>query len=147
LKLNPDPNAGVNPGLFWYPHVRNVTTQTRCDARVAHYDRVIATRPNYHVLVNNTVARVIFEGTRATGVEYIPSAGGNLSTVYASKEVIVTAGAFHTPQILQLSGVGPKKLLESLQIPVISDLPGVGSNLQDQSSLNVEYTCELKLLT
>ena len=69
-----------------------------------------------------------------------------MSTVYASKEVVLAAGALHTPQILQLSGIGPKPLLESLDIPVISDLPGVGSNLQDQASLDAPYNCELFLI-
>lgn len=128
-------------GLFWLPNVRNATTQTRCDARVAHYDRVIGSRPNYHLLTNTTVSKVLFEGETAVGVQYLPSAGGEVSTVYACKEVILAAGAFHTPQILQLSGVGPKKLLDSLQIPVISDLPGVGSNLQDQYSMTMTYNC------
>lgn len=137
-----DPNGGVNPGIFWLPTVLNAENQTRCDARIAHYDRVIATRANYHVLPSNTVAKVLFNETRAIGVEYLPTAGGNLSTVYASKEVILAAGALHTPQILQLSGVGPKALLDSLSIPVVSDLPGVGSNLQDQSTLNVPYNSE-----
>jgi choline dehydrogenase len=90
-----------------------------------------------------TVARVLFRGTTAIGIQYLPSAGGAMSTVYASKEIILAAGALHTPQLLQLSGVGPQAILESLNIPVIYDLPGVGTNLQDQSSLAVPYTCML----
>lgn len=107
---------------------------------------MIVTRPNYHLLVNYTVAKILFKGNKATGVQYLPSAGGNGSTVYASKEIILAAGALHTPQILQLSGVGPKPLLDSLSIPVISDLPGVGSNMQDQASLGVPYNCKLFLV-
>jgi choline dehydrogenase-like flavoprotein len=110
---------------------------------VAHYDRVIAHRPNYHILTDTTVSKVLFHGTTAVGVEYLPSAGGQRSTVLASKEVIVAAGALHTPQLLQLSGIGAKSLLHKLNIPVISDLPGVGSNLQDQTTFNVPYNCEL----
>lgn len=132
-------------GLYWVPTVLNATNQTRCDARIAHYDRVIATRPNYHLLVDYTVAKILFKGTKATGVKYLPTAGGNMSTVYASKEVILAAGALHKPQILQLSGVGPKPLLDSLNIPLISNLPGVGSNVQDQASLAVPYNCKLFL--
>ena len=130
-------------GLYWVPTVLNATNQTRCDARIAHYDRVIATRPNYHLLVDYTVAKILFKGKQAIGVQYLPTAGGNVSTVYASKEVILAAGALHTPQILQLSGVGPKPLLDSLKIPVVSDLPGVGSNMQDQASLEAPYNCKL----
>lgn len=69
-----------------------------------------------------------------------------MSTVYASKEIVLAAGALHTPQILQLSGVGPRPLLDSLSIPVLSDLPGVGSNVQDQASLEVPYNCEFVLV-
>ncbi|KAL6235517.1 hypothetical protein BDW75DRAFT_230244 [Aspergillus navahoensis] len=72
--------------------------------------------------------------TRVVGIEYLPSAGGDIFTAFAAKEVLVAAGALHTPQVLQLSGIGPRDLLEALEIPVISDLLGVGSNLQDQTT-------------
>ncbi|KAI0595135.1 hypothetical protein F4775DRAFT_605413 [Biscogniauxia sp. FL1348] len=134
-----DPNAGTNSGSFYLSTVLDAQNQTRCDARVAHYDRVIGSRPNYHLMTETTVARVLFDGTKAIGVEYLPTAGGSIQTVYASKEVIVAAGALHTPQVLQLSGVGPKSLLNSLNISVVADLPGVGTNLQDQGTLNVPY--------
>lgn len=142
MKRRKDPNGGSNPGIFNMPSVQNATTMTRNHARRNHYDRVINARPNYHLLSETTVARVLFKGSRATGVEYLPTAGGSLSAVHASKEVIVAAGALHTPQILQLSGVGEKGLLKSLNIPVISDLPGVGQNLQDQYTLQIPYTCK-----
>ncbi|KAH6635115.1 hypothetical protein B0J18DRAFT_448056 [Chaetomium sp. MPI-SDFR-AT-0129] len=135
-----DPNDGTfNSGVYWLTTVLDQQTLTRCSARVAHYDRVIDGRPNYHILTDTTVSKVLFNGTTAVGVEYLPSAGGNTSTVLASKEVIVAAGALHTPQLLQLSGIGPKKLLENLGIPVVSNLPGVGSNLQDQTTFNIPY--------
>ncbi|KAI1504046.1 hypothetical protein F5X99DRAFT_68356 [Biscogniauxia marginata] len=134
-----DPNGGVNTGSFYLSTVLDAENQTRCDARVAHYDRVIESRPNYHLLTETTVSRILFDGTKAIGVEYLPSAGGSIQTAYASKEVVVAAGALHTPQVLQLSGVGPKSLLNSLNIPVVVDLPGVGTNLQDQGTLNVPY--------
>lgn len=63
--------------------------------------------------------------------------------VNANKEIILAAGAAHTPQILQLSGVGPKGLLHNLEIPVVVDLPGVGQNFQDQPTLYASYNCEL----
>lgn len=61
----------------------------------------------------------------------------------ANKEVILAAGSAHTPQILQLSGVGPKRLLDSLGISTVVDLPGVGQNFQDQPTLYPSYNCEL----
>lgn len=114
----------------------------RSDARINHYDRVVEKRPNYHILVNTTVGRVLFEDTRAAGVEYQPTAGGNKSCASASKEVILAAGALHTPQILQLSGIGPKTLLDNFNIEVISDLPGVGQNFQDQPVIYISYNCQ-----
>jgi choline dehydrogenase len=62
--------------------------------------------------------------------------------VTARNEVILAAGAVHSPQILQLSGVGPKALLQSLGIPVVLDLPGVGTNFQDQLNMPVTYNCK-----
>lgn len=127
------------------PTVLDPKTQTRCSARVAHYD-LVSTRPNYHVLAEHQVAKILFKGTRAVGVQYLGSSGGNASNVFASKEIILAAGALHTPQILQLSGVGPKKLLKSLGIPIVAELPGVGTNLQDHASISVQYNCEMILL-
>ena len=141
-----DPSGGSNPGICSLPFSEDarIKTYTRSDARRNHYDSVIRTRPNYHLLANNTVAKILFDSqNRATGFEYFPTSGGSMSTVYASKEVIVSAGALHTPQILMLSGIGPKKTLDYLKIPIVSDLPGVGQNLQDQYTLNVPFDCEL----
>ncbi|KAH8649207.1 hypothetical protein BX600DRAFT_111656 [Xylariales sp. PMI_506] len=134
-----DPNNGDNPGIFWIPSVLNATTMTRSDARINHYDRVIGSRPNYHLLASNLVSKVIFEDGQAVGVEYIPTSGGDSAVVYASKEVILAAGAVHTPQILQLSGIGPGAVLSQFGVSIISDLPGVGQNLQDQSTLTIPY--------
>lgn len=136
-----DPSSGVNVGLFWVPTALDPKTQTRCSARVARYDRV-STRSNYHILVEHQVAKILFNGTRAIGVQYRGSPGQNKSTVLASKEIIVAAGAIHTPQILQLSGVGPEPVLQSLGIPIVASLPGVGTNFQDHASINVRYNCK-----
>jgi choline dehydrogenase-like flavoprotein len=65
------------------------------------------------------------------------------STVRVSREVILAAGAVRTPQILQLSGVGPEPLLSSLGIKTLFDLPGVGSNFQDQPTLYMQFSCKL----
>jgi len=125
--------------LTWFPTVADFTTRTRSHARLNHYDRVEDVRPNYHILPEHTVSRVIFNGTRAIGVEYLPSKGGDVATVTASREVHLAAGAVHTPQILQLSGIGPRRLLEEFEIEIIADLPGVGQNFHDQPSIIIPY--------
>ncbi|KAK3103538.1 hypothetical protein FSP39_019981 [Pinctada imbricata] len=85
-------------------------------------------RHNLYISVNSLVTKVLIENKSASGVEFIR--GNRKQRVYARKEVIVSGGSINTPQLLMLSGIGPKKHLESLQIPVLADLP-VGQNLQD----------------
>jgi choline dehydrogenase len=89
----------------------------------------VAHRPNLTVATGAQVERVTFEGTAASGVQLIR--GGQRSTARALREVILCAGAVQSPQILQLSGVGPADLLREHSIPVIADAPEVGENLQD----------------
>ncbi|KAI8649699.1 GMC-OxRdtase-N domain-containing protein [Fusarium keratoplasticum] len=134
-----DPNGGSAKGLFWFPTAVDARSRTRSSARINHYERVKASRENYHILAENTAARVLFDDKKAIGVEYLPTNGGDTLTVYASKEVILAAGAIHTTQVLQLSGIGPRKLLDDLGIRIISELPGVGANFQDHPSLSIPY--------
>jgi choline dehydrogenase-like flavoprotein len=82
--------------------------------------------PNMTVMVKSQATKIIFEGTTAIGVEI-----NGKTTLHASKEVILCSGALDTPKLLLLSGVGPAKELEALDISIIKDLPGVGKNLQD----------------
>ncbi|KAK7102208.1 hypothetical protein V1264_020463 [Littorina saxatilis] len=91
-------------------------------------------RDNLHVAVNSPVTKVLIEKGRATGVEY--TRNGTTQQVRARREVIMSAGAIGSPHILLLSGVGPRKHLDSMGIPVVSDIP-VGENLQDH--LYVDY--------
>ena len=142
FKPTPDPNGGTLNGLFFSPSAIDATTMTRSYARLAHYDRVKNSRSNYHLLTEHSVARVIFDKKRAVGVEYLPSSGGDIVRVNASREIILAAGAMRTPQILQLSGVGPAKMLQRFNISLVADLPGVGANLQNQAEIEVPYTCK-----
>ena len=77
----------------------------------------------------------------ADTTQFAPDAATPRRTVYATREVIVAAGALHSVQLLQLSGIGPAALLESLGLPVVLDLPGVGSNLQDHCLVGTFYPC------
>ncbi len=106
---------------------------------------------NLTIQLGSLAARVLFEGTRAIGIEFLegrhlykadPGANANAASapkrqVRAAREVILCAGAFNSPQLLMLSGVGPRGRLEALDIPVIVDLPGVGENLQDRYEVGV----------
>ncbi|MBT3556204.1 MAG: choline dehydrogenase [Rhodospirillales bacterium] len=94
-------------------------------------------RPNVDLITGAHVTRILFDGTRATGIEYHRK--GSTHTVNASTEVILSGGAVNSPQLLQLSGVGPAELLKSHGIDVVADLPGVGANMQDHLGVNYYY--------
>ncbi|KAL1896755.1 hypothetical protein Sste5346_004388 [Sporothrix stenoceras] len=137
-----DPNDGSVRGVFWLPLAEDAASRTRSDARVNHYDRVIATRPNYHLLPETSVSKILFNSAKkATGVQFVATNGTSSAptTVTASREVLVAAGGLHTPQLLQLSGIGPKALLTKFGIPVVANLPGVGQNFQDQPTIPMTY--------
>lgn len=91
--------------------------------------RPVRERGNLALRTRALVTRVTFEGTRAVGVEWVED--GQRRRVRARREVLLAAGAIQSPQLLQLSGVGPAELLRGLGIGVVADLPGVGRNLQD----------------
>ncbi|PVF95344.1 alcohol oxidase [Serendipita vermifera] len=126
--------SGDALGGYWAPNTLDPVTRTRSYARTAYYDPA-KSRSNLHLLPGNTVTQIIFDGKVATGVKFAKARGQTVKSVSACKEVILAAGAPHTPQILQLSGVGPKNLLNSFGIPVVSDLPGVGANFHDHPYL------------
>ncbi len=77
--------------------------------------------------------------------KFAPNATAPRRTVYATREVIVAAGALHSAQLLQLSGFGPAALLEQFDIPIALDLPGVGNNLQDHCLVGTFYPCKRRL--
>ena len=86
-------------------------------------------RQNLSVMVDTQALRIVFEGKRAVGVEIVR--GGQRQILRARREVIVSGGAFHSPQLLMASGIGPADHLRSVGVEVVHDLPGVGENLQD----------------
>lgn len=136
-----DGNAGTN-GVYWYPSTMDPRTYTRSYARTGHWDRI--SRSNYHLITGSKVTKVLFEGDIASGVTYVPVNGNQTTAVKAKKEVILAAGTIHTPQILQLSGVGGAALLKQAGIPIKVDLPGVGSNFQDHGyTPGVSFRCKV----
>jgi len=98
----------------------------------------VTNRKNLTVRTKTHVNRILFEGTRAVGVEVRRGAG---TQVYRGGEIICCGGAIGSPQILQLSGVGPARELEALGIDPVLDLPRVGENLRDHLELYVQYAC------
>ena len=121
-----DPNGFQQEGFG--PMDMTVGEGRRCSAANA-YLRPAMRRSNLAVRTHALVTRVLFEGRRAIGVRY--RRGGTETTVRARREVIVSAGPINSPQLLKLSGVGPRAELTALGIPVVHHLPGVGENLQD----------------
>jgi choline dehydrogenase-like flavoprotein len=126
LPKNPDYNGDDQFGATIF----QVTQKDgeRCSAAKAYITPNLD-RPNLTILTKASTHKVLFEGNRAVGVEV--QQGGLMFQVNASKEVVLSAGAFGSPQLLMLSGVGPAKHLEKHKIPLLKDLPGVGENLQD----------------
>jgi choline dehydrogenase len=94
-------------------------------------------RGNVAVVANALTTRILFEGRRAVGVEYIKDGGKHVAR--ANAEVIISGGAFNSPQLLQLSGVGPADLLQQHGIAVIADMKGVGADLQDHYQARFNY--------
>jgi choline dehydrogenase len=129
-----DINGEHQEGATYYQ--LTVKNGQRCSAAVAYLHPVM-NRPNLTVITNALARKVLFEGKTAVGVEY--SRGGNIETVRATAEVILCGGAINSPQLLQLSGVGPAELLREHGIEVVKDLPGVGENLQDHYVMGVRY--------
>ena len=117
---------------------RNLHRGRRLSAARAYLHPVLS-RPNLELRTRCFVTKVLFEGTRAVGVEY-RRGRGPLRRAYAH-EVVLSGGAINTPQLLQLSGVGAAQDLEALGIDVVVDLPGVGANLQDHLEVYIQHAC------
>lgn len=118
-------------------------SRERSFARTGYYDRD-KTRSNYHFLTGHKVLNISISDTgRAEGITFQPLKDtDSITNVRAKREVVLAAGALHSPQILQRSGVGPKALLEKAGISVKYDLPGVGQNFQDHGYGAMPYSCE-----
>lgn len=124
-------------------------TVTRSYARSGYFDPV-ANRSNLQVVTMHRVNEVLFDDKKhATGIRIWPRETNSTESsfvVNSRKEVVITAGALHSPQILQRSGIGPAEILQKAEIPVVVDLSGVGRNLQDHPSSNTSFNCEFHRL-
>ena len=108
------------------------------------YLRPVMKRSNLTVITKALVTRILFEGKRAVGVEYTKAS--KLYQANAKREVILSAGAVNSPQLLQLSGIGPDSLLKEANVSVIHDSPAVGKNLQDHLGVNYIYKSKVRTL-
>ena len=133
---NPDFNGAKQEGVG--PLQLTVKGRRRSSAAVGYLNPV-KSRPNLRIEVRALTHRVLLEGKKAVGIEY--SQNGALHQAKAAKEVLLCGGAINSPQILQLSGIGPGALLQSLGIETKHDLPGVGENLQDHIGGRIINRC------
>ena len=131
IPRNPDFNGARQEGAGYYQ--ATTCKGRRCSAATG-YLRPAERRPNLQVEVNAYASRILFTGNRATGVQF------NGRTQTADREVIVSGGAFNSPQLLQLSGIGPAALLQEHGIPVVHDSP-VGEGLQDHFYVRTFWRC------
>jgi choline dehydrogenase len=140
LPRNDDFNGATQEGVGW--HQTTTRDGRRCSTAVG-YLRPAMTRPNLQVLTHALTEKILFEGRRAVGVAF--RRGGESGVARARREVILSAGAIGSPQILMLSGVGPQAHLQSLGIEVVQALPGVGQSLQDHYSAPIKLKCRQRI--
>lgn len=143
IPYNPDFNTsqgtlGVNKIMTYIDEKRK-----RVSSESTYLTEEVLARPNLKVVIRATVTKIITEttetGIRAVGVEFAQTKTGPRFRVSAKREVILSAGAVQSPHLLMLSGIGPSAELEKHQIPVVTDLPGVGENLVDHPVVDLYY--------
>jgi choline dehydrogenase-like flavoprotein len=135
FRLREDFNADEHEGLGIYQLTQK--NGERCSAARAYIHPHMGNRANLRVETQAHATRILFEGKRAVGVEY--RQGKELKQIRARREVIVSSGAFQTPQLLMLSGVGDSAVLGKHGIATVHHLPGVGQNLQDHPDFVFGY--------
>src|SRR6516162_4211045 len=140
IPFNPDFNGAAQEGAGFF---QTTTRRGRRASSAFCYLRPAKGRKNLAVETSALAQRIVFEGRRARSVEYRQS--GNLRTAWARKEVLVSGGAYNSPQLLQLSGVGPAELLKQHGIGIVLDAPGVGNDLQDHLQVRIVMRCAQKV--
>jgi len=133
-RLNKDYNAYQQEGVHAYQ--ANIDRGIRASGG-RQYLKPALRRGNVHLELDALAHGILFEGKRAVGVRYEQK--GSVLEAYAEREVIVSGGAFNSPQLLLLSGIGPKHELEQHGIRTVVDLPGVGKGVQDHIAVSVSY--------
>lgn len=124
----------------WGPYQMTIHDGQRWSAARGYLHPALA-RPNLTCITGARTSKIVIENGRATGVEYIDAKSGEKKVVHAGKEVLLSAGAVQSPQILQLSGIGDPEELGKFGIPVVKALKGVGANLQDHLDVTMSWEC------
>ncbi len=137
---NPDFNGATQEGAGWF---QTTTRRGRRASTARSYLRAARQRGNLRIETAALAQRIVFDGCRATAVQY--SQGGVTRTVRAGREILVSGGAYNSPQLLQLSGIGPAALLTSHGIDVVLDAPGVGNDLQDHMQVRIVTRCAQRI--
>jgi len=136
-----DIGAGEGPGVYWINSSIDRRNQTRDTSRSAYYDPV-ASRPNLRLLTLHRATEILFSERgplTATGVKVTSVKSNETFSISARKEVILSAGSVLSVHLLQLSGLGPKAVLEAAGIKVKKDIPGIGANLQDHATITMTF--------
>lgn len=134
--LNPDFNGPTQEG---FGYTQMTTRNSRRSNTATAFLHPARNRSNLSVYLYSQATRILIRDGKAVGVEFMRE--GVLHTVMARREVILSGGSFNSPQLLQLSGIGPGDLLQQFGIPVVSHRPGVGANLQDHFGVGTSYRC------
>jgi choline dehydrogenase len=131
-----DFNSGSLLGTQYCAATIDPAGETRDSSKTSFLDDAV-TRSNLHIFSATLAKKILFSGTTATGVRV--TAAGITFTLNAQKEVIISAGAFQSPQLLMVSGIGPSATLQKYNIPVIKNLAGVGQGMQDHIFFGPTY--------
>ena len=140
LPFNADFNGASQEGAGFF---QTTTRHGRRASSAVSYLRPALGRSNLHVETDALAQRILFDGRRASGVTF--SQRGRLRTARVRREILVSSGAYNSPQLLQLSGVGPAGLLKQHGIDVVLDAPGVGSDLQDHLQVRIVMRCSQRI--
>ncbi len=141
IPRNDDYNGAIQEGVSYFQQTAHKGFRW---STAKGFLRPAKKRANLRVQTRAQITRVLFEGRKAVGVEY--SQRGRLQQVRADGEVILSAGAIGSPQILQCSGVGPGELLHRIGVPLVHDLTGVGRNLQDHLQIRLVFKTSQRTL-
>jgi choline dehydrogenase-like flavoprotein len=140
IPFNPDFNGATQEGAGFF---QTTTRRGRRASSAFSYLKPAKNRGNLHIETSALAQRIVFEGKRARAVEY--KQNGSLRTARARREVLVSSGAYNSPQLLQLSGVGPADLLKTHGINVVLEAPGVGNDLQDHMQVRIVTRCAQRI--